>query len=201
MSAGAGEARLRIRPLLPVATWEKGESIAVNGACLTVETFDAESFTAYASAETLSRTNLGALSRGSEVNLERALRLGDRLGGHLVSGHVDCLCELLSISASGSSRLCRFRCPPEQARYITVKGSVAVDGISLTVNDRGRDFFTTNVIPATWEAATAGDWKPGRRINLETDLLSKYVEQLLAPRPEEEKKTPLNLEFFQEYGY
>ncbi len=207
MQAGTSgpEARLHIRPLIPILDYENGESIAINGVCLTVETFADGAFWAYASGETLARSNLGQLVKGSEVNLERALRLGDRLGGHLVSGHVDALCTVDSVRKSGSSRIYRFDCPPEQARYIIGKGSVAVDGVSLTVNDCGPDFFEVNVIPATQEATTMGQWRSGRKINLETDLIGKYVERMLAPWAQGSKpdasKPGLDLDFFRGNGF
>ncbi|MDR2050810.1 MAG: riboflavin synthase [Deltaproteobacteria bacterium] len=174
------EARLFIRPLKPFSNgFSKGESIAVNGVCLSVEDFTPDSFSAYASAETLNRSNLALLRPGSEVNLERALRLGDSLGGHLVSGHVDAVCELIRISKAGSSVVFRLSCPEEQSVYIVAKGSVALDGVSLTVNACGPGYFEVNVIPATQAETTLDSWLPGRKINLETDLLAKYVEKML----------------------
>ncbi|MDR2893201.1 MAG: riboflavin synthase [Deltaproteobacteria bacterium] len=211
-----GEARLVIAPLKPFSELVLGESIAVNGVCLTVEAFDAASFSAYASAETLRSSNLGALRQGDEVNLERALRLGDRLGGHLVSGHIDGLCEVQSVSRAGSSRVFRFRFPSEFVRQILPKGSVAVDGISLTVNACDQDSFEVNVIPATQAETTMSVWQPGRQINLETDMIGKYVERqcaaLAGTGSSAEKKAShesgttgaasgLSLDFFRERGF
>lgn len=169
---------------------KKGDSIAVNGACLTVESFEAAasgtnsfgtvSFSVYASEATLAQTNLGWLKRGSEVNLELALALGDRLDGHLVSGHVDCLVKLLRSEKVGQSRKMIFSLPAEQAPFVVPKGSVCLDGISLTVNDCEADFFSVNIIPGTLSATTIALWKPGYLVNLETDMLGKYVARLLA---------------------
>lgn len=182
IDGSGGEARLTIAPSSkgrPFSELMLGESIAVNGACLTVEKFDSASFSAFASGETLRLTNLGGLRRGDSVNLERALRLGDSLGGHLVSGHVDALCTLVERRPAGSSTLLRFSFPAQFRRQIIPKGSVAVDGVSLTVNACGDDFFEVNVIPATLAETTLADWKAGRAINLETDLIGKYVERML----------------------
>ncbi|MDR2826274.1 MAG: riboflavin synthase [Deltaproteobacteria bacterium] len=185
----ATEGRLTIRPehslsaayaSAQVATeFVKGESIAVNGACLTVETFTAVAFTAYASAETLSCTNLGFLRQGDTVNLERALCLGDSLGGHMVSGHVDALAEIIKISPVGSSLILRLSFPEKLSRQIIAKGSVALDGISLTVNACEKDFFEVNIIPATQKETTIASWQVGYKVNLETDLVGKYVERQL----------------------
>lgn len=214
IDGSGGEARLSVAPARPFANLVPGESIAVNGACLTVEKFDAASFSAFASAETLRLTNLGQLRRGDQVNLERALRLGDSLGGHMVSGHVDALCTLVERRAAGSSTLLRFSFPPEFGRQIIPKGSVAVDGVSLTVNACGTDFFEVNVIPATLAETTLGGWKSGRAINLETDLIGKYVERMLgalaapaaatvdeAVNTDNKNQTSLSLEFFRQHGF
>lgn len=205
ISRRGGEARFSVRPLFAARAFTLGESIAVNGACLTVDSFDAKSFSAYASGETLARTNLGGLALGSEVNLERALCLGDSLGGHLVSGHVDAQCRVEKIGQAGASRIFRLSCPADQARYIVPKGSVALDGISLTVNAAGPDWFEVNVIPATQEATTIGSWREGRLVNMETDLIGKYVERLLGPFTSSGKSeggaAPLDLEFFRKNGF
>jgi riboflavin synthase len=174
------ETRLSIRPAQLRTAFTKGESIAVNGACLTVESFNSGGFTAYASAETLQRTNLGLLRQGDMVNLERALHLGDSLGGHLVSGHIDALAEVIKSASSGSSLVFRLSFPAELSRQIVAKGSVALDGVSLTVNACGENFFEVNVIPATQSATTISEWRAGRKVNLETDLIGKYVERMLS---------------------
>ena len=200
------EARFNIRPLWDIKGFVLGESIAVNGACLTVESFDSANFTAYASAETLEHTNLGELKAGSEVNLERALCLGDSLGGHIVSGHVDAVCALEKVTPAGDSKIYRLVCPPEQARYVVPKGSVALDGISLTVNATGIDFFEVNIIPSTQDATTIASWLPGRKINLETDIIGKYVERMLQPlvagSPQDSSRgSTLDLDFFRKHGF
>jgi riboflavin synthase len=157
-----------------------GESIAVNGACLTVVAKDADSFRVQAGFETLARTNLGELHDGDRVNLERALRFGDRLGGHLVTGHVDCLGSIRSRERRGEFELISFACPPEWTRQMVPKGSITVDGISLTLVDATNDGFSVMLIPHTLGVTTLGFKKPGDSINLETDLLAKYVQKQLA---------------------
>ena len=206
VARSGAEARFTVQPRNSFEALVKGESIAVNGACLTVESFERTSFTAYASQETLGRTNLGALRQGDSVNLERALRLGDSIGGHMVSGHVDALCRVVSVTPAGSSFIYRFEFPAEYARQILPKGSVAVDGVSLTVNACGEDFFEVNVIPETQLATTIGSWQAGREINLETDLIGKYVERMVGYYVGASDKAPretsaLNMEFFLSRGF
>lgn len=201
ITAGSGESRFRFRPLFPCPAWVKGESIAVNGACLTVESFDRNSFSAYASRETLSLTTLGGLRRGDRVNLERALALGDRLGGHLVSGHVDGVAEVESRSDAGSSQLIRIRVPEDFSAQIIPKGSIALDGISLTVNRCGRGFLEVNVIPETQAVTTVGQWKTGTRLNFETDLIGKYVERMLTAWKDASPQEGLSLDFLREHGF
>ncbi|MCL1915316.1 MAG: riboflavin synthase [Desulfovibrionaceae bacterium] len=199
ISPSGRELRLVIRPAGRMEDCAPGESIAVNGVCLTVEQAGALEFSAYASEETISRTNLVRARAGDAVNLERALRLSDRLGGHLVSGHIDAMSELLRMDQAGLSLRGRFSCPPEQSRYICAKGSVCLDGISLTVNERGADYFEVNLIPATWQATIARDWKPGRKVNLETDLIAKYLDQLA--QPGKQGGVALDLDFFRRNGW
>jgi len=175
-----GQSRLTLVPDFPLADFRKGESIAMSGACLSVETFTADAFSAYASAETLAHTTLGALRPGGRVNLERALALGDRLGGHLVSGHVDCVARVESATPAGESRVFRLSFPAEHGPLVVAKGSVCLDGVSLTVNLCGADWLTVNIIPETQAATTIAQWKPGTPVNMETDLLGKYVQRMLA---------------------
>jgi len=174
--AGPG-ASLRVRSgLKPLVL---GESIAVDGACLTVTRVTSDGFEADVSRETLARTTLGAIAIGSPVNLERSLALGARLGGHLVSGHVDDVCTLTSRVPEGTALCLTFEFPPPLARFIAQKGSVAVNGVSLTVNvARGRTFDVT-VIPHTAEVTSIASLAVGAAVNLEVDLLARYVARLL----------------------
>jgi len=198
IAPGSGESRFTFRPLFPAPAWIKGESIAVNGVCLSVETFDTLSFTAYASRETLRLSNLGSLCRGNTVNLERALALGDRLGGHLVSGHADGLAHIESIRDAGASRIIRVRFPEEFSAQVIPKGSVALDGVSLTINHCGSGFLEVNVIPETQQATTVGSWKTGQTLNFETDLIGKYVERMLQAWKESPRESRLTMDFLRE---
>ncbi|MEN9527866.1 MAG: hypothetical protein RLY56_1817 [Pseudomonadota bacterium] len=180
----AGDVRLRIAVTnLTLDHTTPGDSIAVSGVCLTALDLDktrgAQSFAADVSNETLSLTTLGALAVGSRVNLEPALRAGDALGGHLVSGHVDGLGEVLSIESDARSVRMRFGCPPSLARYFARKGSVAIDGVSLTINEVGATDFGVNLIPHTQTVTTLGEFTVGRKVNLEVDQVARYVERLL----------------------
>lgn len=178
-----GDVRLRIAvDRLSLAATRAGDSIAVSGVCLTALEIDAKGFSADVSNETLSLTTLGALEVGSRVNLEPALKAGDALGGHLVSGHVDGLGEVLEVREDARSVRMRFGCPPALAKYFARKGSVAIDGVSLTINDVGPTEFSVNLIPHTQEVTTLGEFKPGRRVNLEVDQVARYVERLLDPQ-------------------
>jgi riboflavin synthase len=181
-----GGRRLRIAcPFAPGL--RPDESVAVNGVCLTVVARDAEAFEAVAVEETLAKTNLGDLGEGAGVNLERALRLGDRLDGHLVQGHVDATGTVQHVEALADSHLVRIGYPPSFASYLIPVGSVALDGISLTVARLEEETLTVAIIPHTWGKTTVRDWHPGRRVNLEFDLVGKYVARSLAQgigRPE-----------------
>jgi riboflavin synthase len=157
-----------------------GESVAVNGACLTVVSHDSDSFAFQVGPETLGRTNLGALQVGDRVNLERSLRLSDRLGGHLVQGHVDGLGTVAERLPQGEWVTVWFTCPSALAAQMVSKGSVAVDGVSLTLVDVERDRFSVALIPHTLAQTTLGFKGPGAAVNLETDLLAKYVWKYLA---------------------
>lgn len=174
------EVRLRFVPLFRLENIQIGESIAANGICLTVESSDARSYTAFASAETIQKSNLGTWKAGGRVNIERALALGDRLGGHIVSGHVDALATVQSMKKVGLATVYRLTFPPEHAGEVIPKGSVALDGISLTVNDCGTDFLEVSIIPETQKITSITEWKPGYQTNLETDMLGKYVKRLLS---------------------
>ncbi|WP_395795661.1 riboflavin synthase [Aquimonas sp.] len=159
-----------------------GESIAVSGVCLTVIAFDAASFAADVSTETLSRTTLGGLTPGAPVNLERAMRADGRFGGHMVSGHVDGVGEVVSISADARSQRWRFRVPAALSRYIAEKGSVCIEGTSLTVNAVDADHFEVNLVPHTVAHTNFGALGAGARVNIEVDLVARYLERLVAAR-------------------
>jgi riboflavin synthase len=155
-----------------------GASIACSGCCLTATEFTPDSFAADASAETLAKTTLGTWKLGTPINLERSLRVGDELGGHLVSGHVDGVGTTLTKTPENASTRWRFRVPPDLARFIAAKGSVAVDGVSLTVNDVADDTFGVNIIPHTAAVTRFGTLAPGDPVNLEIDMLARYVARL-----------------------
>jgi riboflavin synthase len=157
-----------------------GASVAVSGVCLTVTEASAEHFCADIGFETLDKTRLGNLQVGESVNLEPSLRIGDPIGGHLVSGHVDGVGSLRSIEARGDARLMWFNAPPELHRYIAVKGSICIDGVSLTVNEVDGEGFAVGLIPHTLEVTTLGLLKAGTPVNLEVDMMARYVERILS---------------------
>lgn len=170
---------LSLRAPLVASDAALGDSIAVNGCCLTVVRREADVLTFEAGSETLSRTNLGKLQSGSRVNLERSLRVGDRLGGHYVSGHIDGLGVLDERREEGPWAFLWFRVPGDLARQMASKGSIAVDGVSLTLVEVTNDRFSVALIPHTLSVTTLGNLKPGDAVNLETDLLAKYVQRQL----------------------
>jgi riboflavin synthase len=159
-----------------------GDSICVQGCCLTATELLGRAFAADVSRETLSLTTLGDLAVGSPVNLEPSLKAGDALGGHLVSGHIDGVAEVISISGDARSQRLKFGVPGDLARYIARKGSVAVDGVSLTINEVEDATFGVNIIPHTQTVTTLGKLTVGARVNLEVDQVARYVERLLVPR-------------------
>lgn len=183
----AGEGRdLRI---VVATAWETqdielGASVACNGCCLTVVAKETGALAFNASAETLSKTTIGRWRPGSAVNLERSLRLGDELGGHMVQGHIDGVGAVASAAPEGGSLRVRIRPPPHLMAYIAPKGSVAVDGVSLTVNDVDADAFGVNIIPHTAQVTTFGRIKPGDPVNIEVDLVARYLARLLDARSE-----------------
>src|SRR5437764_1797334 len=178
-----------------------GDSIAIDGVDLTVTEIGADYFTADASLETLRRSTLGELRAGSRVNLERALGVGERLGGHMVQGHVDGTGELVSTTREGNAHRMRFRFPRELGRYIAMKGSICVDGISLTVAALSDDWFEVAVIPHTWRETTLADRRSGDGVNLEVDVLAKYVERLLKHTEQSAAPEKLTLDYLKERGY
>ncbi len=173
-------ARLTIQARFDDGPLVLGESIAVDGACLSVDAFDAGGFEVDASSETLARTTLGRLDAGSHVHLERALRAGDRLGGHMVTGHVDGVGSLVERRPVGECIWMQFRVPSELARFVAEKGSIAVDGVSLTVNAVKGDRFEVTLIPQTLEKTKLGTLSPGQPVNLEVDLVARYVARLVS---------------------
>ncbi|MBP2702383.1 riboflavin synthase [Microbispora sp. RL4-1S] len=177
---GAESARLRIRGPLVTGDARHGESIAVNGVCLTVTDVDGDVFGADVMKETLDRSSLGALRPGSPVNLERAVRADQRLGGHIVQGHVDGTGAVVSREPAEHWEIVRISLPPGLDRYIVEKGSVAVDGVSLTVVAVDGEGFTVSLIPTTLGLTTLGHKRPGEPVNLEVDVIAKYVEKLTA---------------------
>ena len=178
-----GDVRLRIAVgTLPFADVALGESIAVSGVCLTVIEFDADSFAADASTETLGLTTLGGLIVGQAVNLERAMRPTDRLGGHLVSGHVDGVGRVLSVHDDARAQRWRFAAPASLSKYIATKGSICVDGVSLTVNAVDSEGFEVALIPHTVSHTAFSSTRGGDAVNLEIDLVARYVERLLSAR-------------------
>ncbi len=178
---GSGE-RLTVTVQLPGPPIALGESVAVNGACLTVEAVAGENVQFFCSRETLERTTLGLLPVGSKVNVERALRVGDTLGGHWVSGHVDAKARVLAVRREGEGVILRCELSAKLAPEIAEKGSVAVDGVSLTVSRLGGSWFEASLVPFTLQHTTLGQLRPGALVNLETDLLAKYVRRVLAAR-------------------
>ena len=184
--ASEGDSRFRISTSYDLSKVEIGASIACSGCCLTVVEKGENSFAVDVSGETLSKTNLGDWEVGHRINLERSLKVGDELGGHLVYGHVDGVAEIVGSEPEGGSTRWRFRAPAELARFIAPKGSVALDGVSLTVNEvEGRE-FGVNIIPHTTAVTSFGSYKVGDRVNLEIDVLARYVARL-----REEESSPL----------
>jgi len=173
---------LEVKTKLPLRAMPLGASVAVNGACLTVVKKTRDVFTVDVSPETLQRTNLQSLAAGGLVNLEQPMRFQDRLGGHLVTGHVDGIGTITAIKPEGGFTVFRFRVPAIISSLLVAKGSVAVDGISLTVNDCRRDGFSVAIIPFTLQHTNLRVRKVGDKVNLETDLIGKYVQSFLAQR-------------------
>jgi len=198
---GSGDSgRLRIASLLVHDDLSLGESIAVNGVCLTVTGWDGDSFTLDVSPETLRTTTLGTLSPRTAVNLERALRLSDRLGGHLVAGHVDSMGTVRQKRKEQNAVYFEFAAPPASLRYIVAKGSVAIDGVSLTVNQVYSDRFSVMVIPHSLEQTCLKERRVGDAVNIETDLIGRYVERFVA-QPSGKTGGSLSREFLAKNGF
>ncbi len=197
MEKRGGDVRLSVRSDgLPWTDYEIGESIAVNGVCLTAVALDDDGFATDVSVETLDVTALGGLEVGAEVNLEPSLSLGERLGGHLVSGHVDCTGKVVTRDVDARSIRLRIEIPKAYARYVAKKGSVCIDGVSLTVNEVSGNAFELNIIPHTADVTIIGDYRKGTIVNVEVDLLARYLERLL-----DADGDGISLEFLKAHGY
>jgi riboflavin synthase len=178
-TARRGSKRIGIASALPTSRMEVGESIAVDGVCLTATAFRGDRFYADVVAETLAHTTLGGLKPGSRVNLERALALGDRLGGHLVQGHVDATAKVVEIVKKGDDWRLRAELPSAIASYVALKGSIALNGVSLTVSALHNRRFEVALVPQTLRKTTLGDLRVGQSLNVEVDLLARYLERLM----------------------
>ena len=200
-SQQGASAQLQVTSSLVADGLTLGESIAVNGACLTVVRWDKNSFTVDVSPETLACTTLGRIQIGKQVNLERALRLSDRLGGHLVSGHIDCIATVKRRYRDQNAIRFEFGVQGDVMRYIAPKGSVAVDGISLTVNKVEGDTFSVAVIPHSLERTTLINCREGVQVNIETDLLGRYVERLLHGQGEVATTGKVDFDFLAKNGF
>ncbi|CFX77679.1 Lumazine-binding protein [Syntrophomonas zehnderi OL-4] len=197
---GTNSSRISVQAEKVLEDVDIGDSIAVNGVCLTVTSFATTHFVADVMAETLAKTNLNELSSGKRVNLERAMRLGDRMGGHLVQGHVDGVGTITEREKLDIAILFTIKAPSEVLAYVVSKGSIAIDGISLTVVDVSSDSFTISLIPHTAAVTTLGFKKPGDTVNLETDIIGRYIEKLIT-RDKGENKTDLSWGFLAEHGF
>ncbi len=199
------DARMVITADFPIEKIILGESIAVDGACLTVAEFNQDTLTADVSAETLSRTTLGRKTPGNRLNLERALRLGDRLGGHLVSGHIDGIAVLKKRHPEGRSLRLFFSASPEILKYVIEKGSIAVNGISLTVNGVSDAGFDVNIVPHTASETTISVLQVGEEVNIETDLVGKYVEKMVrswgGALEKNGSKETIDFDFLKKHGF
>jgi riboflavin synthase len=197
------DVRVRVQTgKLDLSDVQLGDSIAVNGVCLTAVELPGDGFWADVSGETLSRTTFADLQKGSQTNLEKALTPTTRLGGHLVSGHVDGIGEIISRKTDGRSERFVIRAPAALARYIAEKGSICVDGISLTVNGISGAEFELNIVPHTLVETTMSEFKPGTRVNLEVDIIARYLERLLlGDKAADKQGGGISLEKLQEYGF
>jgi riboflavin synthase len=198
-----GDLRLRVRSgKLDLGDVQLGDSIATNGVCLTVTELPGDGFWADVSRESLSLTTLGDLARGSRVNLEKSLTPSSRLGGHLVSGHVDGVGEILSVAEDGRAWRVKVQAPAALARYIAHKGSICIDGTSLTVNAVDGAAFDLMIIPQTMAETIFGGYKPGSRVNLEVDVIARYLERLLqGDAAADPAAAPLTLDTLARHGY
>lgn len=198
-----GDLRLRVRTgKLDLDDVQLGDSIAVNGVCLTVVELPGDGFWADVSGETLTHTTVGAFKPGTRVNLEKALTPTTRLGGHLVSGHVDAVGEVIERKADARSQRFNIRAPNQLTRYIAQKGSICVDGVSLTVNSVAADVFELNIVPHTLAETTLDAYRPGSYVNLEVDLIARYLERLLQGEVEVEAGGQgMSMDFLRAHGF
>lgn len=201
IARGAKSVRLTVSGHKVLEDVRLGDSIAVNGTCLTVVDFSRDWFTADVMPETVDRTALAGLKPGDTVNLERTLRVGDRLGGHIVSGHIDGVGTILAKEQNDNAVIVRIGAGPEVMRYIIQKGSIAIDGTSLTVVDFGPDWFTVSLIPHTATMTTVGLKATGQPVNLEADIIGKYVEKLLGFRQTAQPAEKITLGFLEQHGF
>lgn len=198
---GANSAVLTIKAEKILEDLQLGDSIAVDGVCLTVVSIHSSSFQADVMHETLNRTILAKLGRGSEVNLERAMQLNSRFGGHIVSGHVDGMGTIVNIQKDDNAVWFTIQAEPGIMRYVIEKGSITIDGISLTVAKVTEDTFSVSIIPHTLKMTILKNCRVGDLVNLENDIVGKYVEKLLMPPKKEERKSTLTKAFLMEHGY
>ncbi|HWR05238.1 riboflavin synthase [Sporomusa sp.] len=201
IARGTKSVRLTVAGNKVLSDVKVGDSIAVNGTCLTVVDFGRDWFTADVMPETVDRTALSGLKPGDTINLERTLRVGDRLGGHIVSGHIDGVGLILAKEQNDNAVIVRIGAGPEVMRYIISKGSIAIDGTSLTVVDCGPDWFTVSLIPHTAALTTVGLKPAGAPVNLEADIIGKYVEKLLGLAPDTKPTDKITRGFLEQHGF
>lgn len=192
----SGLSRMSIRPNIPLSEIKEGDSISVDGVCVTVTSVSSYEFSFDVSLETLKVTTLGEKKKGDKVNLERALKVDGRFQGHIVTGHVECVGTIVEKRNLGDSLQLEIMIPKELTRYVVKKGSIAVDGISLTVNDQSDNRFMVNIVPYTASKTTIGIKRIGDRVNIETDIIGKYVEKLIS-----KEKKGIDYDFLFRYGY
>ncbi|MGI5921733.1 MAG: riboflavin synthase [Syntrophomonadaceae bacterium] len=197
---GSQSSRLNISARQVLTDVKIGDSIAVNGVCLTVVQFTRDNFWVDVMAETVNKTTLKYLQHGNRVNLERAVRLGDRMGGHIVQGHIDGIGTVVSREKLDIAIILRIKAPPEVIKYTVPKGSIAIDGISLTVVEVQNNIFTVSLIPHTAQNTTLDTRGPGDLVNLESDIIGRYVEKLIKPK-DEGKENDLSIDFLNRYGF